>query len=203
MKLIKLTSIFLFSFLMGCQLSIAAECSSNTQLFKDASSQTVSQFLNDNTQFSSKPNVVTFIGFSGKGYKDEFRLFKIGRRELKNFSPSDTIINIGATADGIGALYSLAKDKGFKTMGIVSSQAESAEGVNLSKCVDYVFYIKDSSWGGIDPKTNTLFPTSQAMIDNSDHIIQIGGGLIGQQEVQAAREIEIPVKSHKATPLKN
>jgi hypothetical protein len=69
------------------------------------------------------------------------------------------LVNIGATAEGIGAVYDIAKQKGFTTMGIVSTLARD-EGVALSRCVDYVFYVKDSTWGGRTSSDGRLAPPS-------------------------------------------
>jgi transaldolase len=57
---------------------------------------------------------------------------------LDEFDPSKTIVNIGATPEGIGAVYELAKRRGFTTTGIVSTQAKKYD-AELSPCVDYVF----------------------------------------------------------------
>ncbi len=44
---------------------------------------------------------------------------------LAEHAPAHTWVNIGATAPGIGALYPLARQMGFGTLGIVSSLARS------------------------------------------------------------------------------
>jgi len=76
---------------------------------------------------------------------------------------ANTLINIGATAEGISAVYDIAKLKGFTTMGIVSTLARD-ERVALSQCVDYVFFVKDRTWGEQIPGTNHLSPTSAAIV---------------------------------------
>jgi len=96
-------------------------------------------------------------------------------------------VNIGATSEGIGGVYEVAKQSGFTTTGIVSTQAQSS-GVVLSPCVDHAFYIKDSTWGGFLPGTEKLSPTSEAMIESSDMIVAIGGGEISRDEYLAARK---------------
>src|SRR5215510_10587994 len=67
--------------------------------------------------------VLTFVGYSGAGYEDEVAMRKEAERVLGEYDPAKTIVNIGATPEGIGAVYELAKRKGFLTTGIVSSQA--------------------------------------------------------------------------------
>jgi hypothetical protein len=107
-------------------------------------------------------------------------------RILDEFVASKTIVNIGATPEGIGAVYELAKRKGFITTGIVSTQAKKYN-VALSPCVDYVFYVHDDTWGGFLRGSDRLSPTSSAMVENSDVLIGIGGGEVGRDELLAAK----------------
>jgi len=132
--------------------------------------------------------VVTFVGYSSAGYEDEVSMHKEAERVLSEFDPAKTIVNIGATPDGIGAVYELAKRKGFFTTGIVSSQAKQNK-VKLSPYVDQAFYIEDSTWGGLVPGTKQLSPTSNAMVENSDVVIGIGGGEVARDELIAAKRL--------------
>ena len=129
--------------------------------------------------------VLTFVGYSGAGYEDEVSMRKEAERILSEFDPAKTIVNIGATPEGIGAIYEIAKHKGFLTTGIVSSQARQYN-VKLSPYVDYTFYVEDSAWGGLVPGTEELSPTSKAMVENSAVIIGIGGGEVARDELLAA-----------------
>jgi hypothetical protein len=130
--------------------------------------------------------VVTFVGYSGAGYEDEPSMRKQAERILREFDPAKTIVNIGATSDGIGAIYELAKRKGFLTTGIVSSQARQYK-VKLSPHVDQAFYVEDSTWDGFLTGTKELSPTSKAMVANSDVIVGIGGGEVARDELVAAK----------------
>jgi hypothetical protein len=102
------------------------------------------------------------------------------------------MINIGGTAAGIGQIYALAKGKGFETLGIVSSLARQ-EQATLSPCVDTVFFVKDSSWGGELPQGKGLSPTSSAIVRSSDALVGIGGGEVARDELLAARRAGKPV----------
>jgi hypothetical protein len=53
-------------------------------------------------------------------------------RILDTLEPQRTIVNIGTTSEGIGAVYRIAKGKGFLTAGIVSTQARESQ-VELSR----------------------------------------------------------------------
>jgi len=130
--------------------------------------------------------VLTFLGYSGAGYENPAAMLDQVRQILDRYDPRDTLVNSGATAEGIGAVYALAKRKGFATTGIVSALART-ERVPLAPQVDTVFYVRDAGWGGFLPGTETLSPTSQAMVENSDVLVAIGGGDVARDELIAAR----------------
>lgn len=130
--------------------------------------------------------VLTFVGYSGAGYEHEAEMRKQAERILGEYNPAKTIVNIGATPDGIGAIYEIAKRKGFLTTGIVSSQARQYK---VSPYVDHVLYVEDKTWGGFMGGTEELSPTSKAMVENSDIIIGIGGGEVARDELVAAKRL--------------
>jgi len=130
--------------------------------------------------------VLTFVGYSGAGYEDEASMRKEAERILSEFDPAKTIVNIGATPNGIGAIYEIAKREGFLTTGIVSSQARRYK-VKPSPYVDHIFYVEDKTWGGFVSGTKELSPTSKAMVENSDIIVGIGGGEVARDELVAAK----------------
>lgn len=132
--------------------------------------------------------VVTFLGYSGADYEDRAAMLAHAASVLDRLDPNRTIVNIGATIDGIGAVYQLARDKGFETTGIVSSQAR-ASNATLAPCAGTVFFVEDDSWGGLVKGTASLSPTSATMIGVSDHVVAIGGGDIARDEFDAARRL--------------
>jgi len=137
--------------------------------------------------------VLTFLGYSGAGYEDPAAMLDHARRVLERYDPKATIVNCGATAEGIGAVYALAKAKGFPTAGIVSTKA-LIERVPLSPDVDRVFFVPDPTWGGFLKGTALLSPTSQAMVENSDVLVAIGGGDVARDEMIAAQRSGKPVE---------
>jgi hypothetical protein len=143
---------------------------------------------------STNRKVLTFLGYSSSGYEDQGAMLKHAGQVLDRFDPETTIVNIGATAQGIGAVYELAKQRGFPTSGIVSVKAK-VDHVPLSPWVDRVFFVRDQTWGGFLPGTERLSPTSTAMVENSDFIVAIGGGEVARDELIAAR------RRHKPTEL--
>ena len=136
--------------------------------------------------------VVTFTGFSAAGYEEPRRIEQILRETLQRRDPRSTLVCAGATPDGIGAVYRLAKELGFETIGIVSSTAER-DAVRFSDDVDRIFVIEDDIWGGLLDDGVTLSPTSEAMVGSADEFIAIGGGQIAAQEVVEARNRRIAV----------
>jgi len=141
---------------------------------------------------STQRTVLTFVGYSGAGYEDERAMLAAARLILANKDASQVTVNVGATAAGIGRVYELAKQMGFATMGIVSALARDGA-VGLSPWVDRVFYVRDSSWGGLDAATGELSPTSQAIVRYSDELVGIGGGDIARDELIAALQAGKPV----------
>jgi hypothetical protein len=136
--------------------------------------------------------VLTFVGYSGAGYQDPDALIREASRILDRHAPARTLINIGGTDEGIGQIYALAKGKGFETLGIVSSLARQ-EQLPLSPCVDMVFFVPDSTWGGELPQGKGFSPTSSAIVRSSDALVGIGGGEVARDELLAARRAGKPV----------
>jgi len=135
--------------------------------------------------------VLTFFGYSA-GYEDEEAMLQIVQEFLKGYLKDTTIINIGATSAGIGAVYPLAKSLGYTTTGIVSTLALAYPG-DISEDVDYVCFVEDDQWGGNLPKSDKLSPTSEAMVTCSDILVAIGGGKISRDELLAAKARGKPV----------
>ncbi len=131
--------------------------------------------------------VLTFFGFSGFQYDEEPEVLEIARSVLSGYSPETTLVNIGVTSDGAGIIYPVAKEMGFRTTGIVSTRVMNHPH-RISLAVDIICIVVDTVWGGILPGTNTLSPTSQAMIACSDILVAIGGGKISRDELIAAKE---------------
>jgi hypothetical protein len=137
--------------------------------------------------------VLTFIGYSGAGYQDPAAMLRIAADVLNEFDPANTIVNTGATQVGIGAVYELAKARGFITTGIVSTQAKKYQ-AELSHSIDHVFFVEDDTWGGIDEASGRLSPTSTAMVENSHLMIAIGGGSVGRDEILEAKRLKKEVR---------
>ncbi len=136
--------------------------------------------------------VLSFLGYSGVGYADEAAVLAAARRILEKFDAQRTQVNLGGTSVGIGTVYRLARELGFATSGIVSTQAISSR-ATISGFVDWLVYVEDSQWGGTLPGGAGLSPTSRAMVDASDLLVAIGGGAIARDELIAACAAGKPV----------
>ena len=170
------------AFLLAATGESVSACESNTSAV-DATPKKITGFFNGKNK-----TVVTFVGYSGAEYEDRKAMLATAESVLNGFDSSKTLVNIGGTVDGIGAIYPLAKDLGFVTTGIVSTQAKKY-GAKLSECVDYVFYVEDLTWGGFNEGDGRLSPTSTAMVEVSDILIGIGGGEVARDELIAARHL--------------
>ena len=183
---------FRLAALIACCLSLtvipaAANTCDGPRDAREATLASIQAFIHN-----KRMTVLTFAGYSGAQYQDPVAMMDNATRILDGQNPARTLINIGATAEGIGAVYEAAKQKGFTTLGIVSTRARD-ERIELSKCVDYVFYVKDSTWGGQVPGAKHLSPTSTAIVESSAAFVAIGGGDVARDEMLAARRAGKPV----------
>jgi len=136
---------------------------------------------------------LTFYGYSGLGYEDEAGMLSIAQDVLSGYDSETTLVNIGVTKVGCGAIYPLAKSLGFETAGIVSTEALTYQG-GISDAVDHICFIKDKQWGGKLPNSDELSPTSNAMVACSDILVGIGGGGISEVEMLAGKAQGKPIQ---------
>ncbi|MEM0967818.1 MAG: hypothetical protein AAF191_10810 [Verrucomicrobiota bacterium] len=149
--------------------------------------------------------VLTFAGFSGAGYENPQRLRKIAESAFGAFPVETTIINAGATTEGIGAVYDWAKEWGFETAGIVST-CVLEYGPLINPAVDEILYVRDDKWGGFlenGAGARQLSPTSEAMVSVSDEMIAVGGGVITCDELTDMVHRGKPVRFYRAQMIRN
>ena len=137
--------------------------------------------------------VLTFFGYSGMGYEDKEGMLKMARDVLSQYRPEKTLVVSGATEVGIGAVYQLAKSMRFETAGIVTSRAADKP-QDFSAFVDHICFIKDTQYGGKQPDSNELSPTSRAMVDCSDILVAIGGNDISREELVEGKKQGKPIQ---------
>ena len=142
-------------------------------------------------------DVLTFVGYSGMGYENEAEMLERAAQILANHDPKTTFVNIGVTAEGIGAVYPLARALGFQTTGIVSRVSLDYPG-SISSDVNLIFIMGDKVWGGNLPGTHDLSPTSEAMVRCSTRVVAIGGNEISRDELTGAQRLGIPIEYYPA-----
>jgi hypothetical protein len=166
---------------MVCAGASAAPCEQRTVVRDAGSVEDVAEIIE-----ATGMKMLSFVGYSAAGYEDEATMLAQADQMLARHDPAHTMVNIGATAQGIGAVYELARRRGYFTLGIVSSLAREA-GERLSPCVDLVIFVRDTQWGGRLPGSPALSPTSAAVVAHSLSMVGIGGGEIARDEMLAAR----------------
>jgi len=182
MSYLKLLAIFLTT----CCLSLAR--ADDPPPVQTSTSEDVANYLK-----TQGMDLQSFGGYSGAGYNNKAAVEKWVGTWLNKLNPSRDIIGSGATKDGIGQIvYDMAKQKGFKTIGIVSEKAAAYPG-DISPNCDKVFYIKDNTWGGFADGSKKLNPTSQAWVDNSKEVHYAGGNDVAGAEMYGAKQAGVPV----------
>lgn len=137
--------------------------------------------------------VYTLFGYSALDYEDKDELINKLRSELETLSSAEYIICIGATEEGIGLGYKVAKDLGFETIGVVSTQALSYSG-KFSDFVDMIYIVNDDLWGGFVPYSNKLAETTKTFLSISDTISAYGGGANTAITLEQADKLGIKTK---------
>lgn len=136
--------------------------------------------------------VVTFTGFSYSGYEHPDQVLEQVRQRLETLDPETTVINIGATDEGIGAAYRIAKELGFTTLGVVSNLALTYSG-RFSEHVDKIFVVNDERWGGYVAGTDKPVDTAEVFLAVSDEIHAFGGNGNSATLLKEAHKRDIPV----------
>lgn len=172
----------------ACAAGVQAQDCPGTPQAREATSAQIHEFV-----AARGMQLLTFVGYSGAGYEDPAAMREAAEQVLAAHDPARTLVNIGATAAGIGEVYALARRRGFGTVGIVSTLARDG-GEPLSPCVEHVFFVRDASWGGLLPGTQQLAPTSATIVANSSAVVGIGGGEVARDEMLAARAAGKPVR---------
>ena len=140
---------------------------------------------------SSGKQVISLFGFADLGYDDYADLEQKVRAKLLTYNTENHLILIGATDVGIGKMYSIAKEMGFETKGIVSTKSLAYEG-SFSPKVDEIYFIKDKTWGGYG-EYGELTPTAITFMDASDEVHAFGGGDITAMALNEAIKRSMPV----------
>ncbi|RDH46169.1 phospholipase D-like domain-containing protein [Zooshikella ganghwensis] len=149
------------------------------------------QVKNTIKEISNGKRVVVFSGFSGLGYEDnvnlESTLNTVLDREIELYGRENLLIVAGATEDGIGTVYEIAKNKNLNTFGIVSEEAEKNDVPISSSCDRHVF-IPDanSSWQVLDPSGESYMVSIANSSNIKGKFYAFGGGSVTVTELSEA-----------------
>lgn len=127
--------------------------------------------------------VATAAGFSGQGYENA----EGAKRWLNSRFRDGEIMGGGSTKAGVGQIgYDVARERGARSIGIASSEAlkYGMDGVYTHRNHQN-FFVKDSSWGGINKETGKLYDTSEALVGTTDRYMAAGGGGVMADEARA------------------
>lgn len=156
-------------------------------------------------------HIMVFSGFSALGYKNIDLLKKTIGIELKRaihvYGKDLLCVVAGATSDGIGIVYDLAKEMKISTLGIVSEQAKGHESPNCDKVV----YVPDpdKTWKVLDVTGSSYMvyvATPKDNISRTGEFIALGGGHVTLSELNEAKRLKLFVKVYpnfKPDPKEN
>jgi hypothetical protein len=137
--------------------------------------------------------IITLFGYSAREYENKKLLLDTMREDLSKYNPKEYCVCIGATHEGVGGGYSIAKELGFETIGVVSTQALAYSG-KFSENVDSIYIVNDEFWGGVAPGTDKPTPTTDVFLQISDVVYIYGGGLNTVAFIKFASKLDIPMR---------
>lgn len=133
----------------------------------------------DDLSFLKGRKVISFRGYSGP-YEEPEVLDILLRTTLESLDPQKEVISGGCTLMGIGRVYTLARDKGFTTMGLMMEKYSNQLNLHLDYAIIFDEPINLS--GGPDTYC------SQSMVEISTQAFFFGGGKISEQEIEMFRD---------------
>lgn len=162
---------------------------------------------------TANKRVVVFSGYSGRGYADatvyaefnepyldlENTLSGILDKEIERYGKENIVVVAGATEDGIGAVYGVAKSKNLTTLGIVSEEAEKYNVPIAEDCDNHV-YVPDPSgtWKVLDPNGESyMVNVAKGNASYKGKFYSLGGGDVTVSELQEAERLGIKTEVHE------
>jgi len=139
----------------------------------------------------TRKHVIYFAGYGELGYQDPDCVRRITRQILSALPVSSVLVLCGTLLrcdglDGISDAYAVAKELGFETAGIHPSVARQyGDTHRVSPYCDHVFFVRDDTWTGFIPGTETASPTLRLHLAVSDEMVIIGGGKHAADEMKA------------------
>lgn len=142
---------------------------------------------------------MVFSGFSQLGYcnvpmlKDE--LESITNDAVQRYGRNNLCVVAGATTEGIGVIYDIAKKWDIKTLGVVSEEVNNSSST-ISKNCDEVIYIPDPSHSlktlDHEGKSYMVYiATDNNQISRTGRFFAFGGGEVTLSEINEANALNI------------
>lgn len=150
-------------------------------------------------KLTKNKHILVFSGFSQLGYRDipslEKALNEIISNAIQDHGINHLCVAAGATSEGIGRVYEIAKSWNIATLGIVSEQAKSNASSTAKNC-DEVIYVPDptGSWKTLDNEGKSYMvyvATKKESISRTGEFLAFGGGKITLSELNDAETLNI------------
>ncbi|WP_163833611.1 hypothetical protein [Spartinivicinus ruber] len=162
---------------------------------------------------TANKRVIVFSGYSGLGYADatvyaefnepyldlENTLSEILDKEIERYGKDNIVVVAGATEEGIGTVYGVAKSKNLTTLGIVSEEAEKYNVPIAEDCDNHV-YVPDPSgtWKVLDPNGESyMVNVAKGNASYKGKFYSLGGGDVTVTELQEAKSLGIKTEVHE------
>jgi hypothetical protein len=138
---------------------------------------------------------LVFGGFSGLGYAEPTKLEEAVKEriqtEITKYGVENVAVVAGATSDGIGSIYKIAKDLGVTTYGIVS---DAGKEYGSDASCDKTFFVPDpgNTWQVLS-KSGESYMVDVAK--NNGVLVYYGGGDVAVAEIKEAKEKGIKIET--------
>lgn len=143
--------------------------------------------------------VVVFGGFSGLGYEEKDRLKEQMKEDLQKYinehGKDNLAVVCGATPEGVGIIYEVAKSLDLKTYGIVSTAALEYSDNPQSAFCDTVLFSKqlDGVWT-VKNKQDQSLMVDIATQGQGGLLHYYNGGEVALDEIKEAKQRGVPVE---------
>ncbi|MBU2713514.1 dermonecrotic toxin domain-containing protein [Zooshikella harenae] len=160
---------------------------------------------------TANKRVVVFSGFSGLGYENtevlQAILSEILDNEITLYGQDNVVVVAGATGEGIGAVYEVARNKGLTRLGIVSEEAvpKYSSGLpdpdsfpSLTEKNDVFVPDPEGTWKVLDPNGESYMVTvAKGNEQFKGKFYAIGGGKVTLSELQEAKNLGIETEIYE------
>ena len=143
--------------------------------------------------------IVVFGGFSGLGYEEKDKLKEQMKEDLQKYiaehGKDNLAVICGATPEGVGIIYEVAKSLDLKTYGIVSSAAlEYSDNPQSTFCDTVLFSKQPEGVWTVKNKQDQSLMVDIATQGKGGLLHYYNDGEVALDEIKEAKQRAIPVK---------